>query len=284
MNIHPTLTKNAHSWTGTNPDLGSYFPVPELSGATFNRSFRADQDVVELAPGKFDWAIADVVQERNHKQGMKMLWCVATPPKFSGATSVGQYSRILQERYETCFVEVGNEFDSRGGDLLVAAQAQAVSWSSALDFADPKRLVLGSIQSLARSGHGLKSLRFALQELERLQHGFKIVPRAISVHVYTDGSPVEAVPQLLREVAGVVRSFYGPEAPPLWVTEAGHPGFSEWKEFPQLVYLRNLIRACRYGGAELMMHWASDDGSSFGFKTNTSLRRVWNRALRETEI
>jgi hypothetical protein len=260
--VCPTLTKIAHTWAGNSPDLSAHFPIPGLLGGKWNRSFLAFEKAQ-------DWAFLDEIVARHTQQGLTPIWCL---PDLS-PSGVEE----LVTRYPDTLIEAGNEIDDDRGVLRGNVAAQAVQWQIAAELVPRDRLVLGSVQSIAETGHGLPRLRATLESAARL--GELPMPRAFSCHVYTDGSPLDQIPALLHNFRGVIRSFYGPSAPPTWVTECGTPGMSAWAPWRKTQQLERLIRRCREGAAQAFFHWATDDSKSYGMRTPEEVRRVWNTAL-----
>jgi hypothetical protein len=273
MKLDATLLWNTSGWIGSAEEGRRVWsrqrPIPELAGG-MNRTFLLDWP--ELCPqrGATDWEKAKLVVKRHQDQGLEVLAVIANTPKWveplEALSLLMALVHGLSSRHPGVRFMFGNEFDSNGwtpAETAAFYNAGAVALKNA---GHPTRPMLGSIQSIADTGHGNSSLAECLDLIID-------EPEVFDVHVYTETTPLGMIERAISRVRKTLdaRGFVGTE---IWACELGETGAARWPEALYSDWLNASCTKLAAAGVKRTFLWAGDDDQSFGRKNPAELVRI----------
>ncbi|MGL4647997.1 MAG: hypothetical protein ACRC1H_01210, partial [Caldilineaceae bacterium] len=257
----PTLLYAAHGWRGDVRAWDEAVPVDGLRGGRINRTFfDASKD-----------SLADLMRviDAHADMGMTLIVCVVRVPMMKPTADLLQALKAPH-----VVPQWGNEPDSPPHSWPASGYELGLRMREFLPWV-PGQVVLGAVQSIAPSGHGLQTLHEALHALGEPRQ----MLRAVAIHVYTDATKIDMIGRCVDQVRGVLRGF-GIGDMPIWCTEFGGPGSARWTERETINHDAGVLRALSRAGVAVALKWAADDPAEFGTDDRAKLRRMWNEAHR----
>lgn len=254
-------------------------PTPGLR-TVYNR---AEWLSKHLTKNGTDWTLGDAWVHGCKQQNMEPLALLTDDPNepFDPVTW-GDHCKAVNRRYpEVRVVEIGNETDTQGNWLYTGNRGGSAAGScyrtSVEAFrADPGvTVIMGSVQSVWPTGHGLQVLAGALRA-----HGDDL-PSDIAIHMYPTLEQVDMVPQMIERVRGACAA-HAKGDPRIWVTEWNlwPAQFSQMPAKAQGALIRKMLRYFRDAGVHASCHYLFDDPNGFGFVDKKAGKKVWNDAVR----